>query len=215
MAEPDGTAGVDDSPDDSDALESAEKLEEDGDEADGDEADGDEAGGDEADGDEAGGDEADGDEADGDELAEDEQEGQPPRRRLVSELLEGQESVEGSARADLQLVAPPVHPEVGDTGQPIYQLDLSSDEPEGTLLEPDPSVLPPEPDYAAPATETSSEDGSVSEAGDVHAVLKQMIANRDRQVMAAERDGIGAYELAAGIDHFVASLIDAVRRSDD
>jgi len=129
--------------------------------------------------------------------------------------FEGEEALEEDARSDLQLVAPPLHVEVGDTGQSVYQLDLSSDEPEGTLLEPEPGAVPPEPDYVAEPT-VAPAPGVAVEAGaaDTHAVLKQMITHRDRQVMASERDGVGAYELAAGIDQFVTTLIEAVRRSD-
>ncbi len=183
MAEPEGTAGLDDSLDGSDALEGAEERKEYDDE--------------------------DGDEQVAEEAAE------PPRRRLVSELLEGEDALEEGARSDLQLVAPPLHVKVGDAGQPIYQLDLSSDEPEGMLLEPESSAVPPEPDYAAePMVGTAPGCGAEAATADAQAVLKQMIAHRDRQVMAAERDGIGAYELATGIDHFVATLIETVRRSD-
>ena len=140
---------------------------------------------------------ADGDEQVVEEVAE------PPRRRTVSELLEGQDALEEGDRSDLQLVAPPLHVEVGDAGQAIYQLDLSGGEPEGTLLVPESSGVAHELDHAAGAG-----------TGDAHAVLKQMIADRDRQVMSAERDGVSAYELAAGIDDFVATLIETVRRSD-
>ncbi len=195
MAEPEGTAGLDDSLKVADALEGAEDREEHAD-ADGDDRD------------------DDGDDREDDEEAEEAAE--PPRRRLVSELLEGEEALEEDARSDLQLVAPPLHVEVGDTGQSIYQLDLSSDEPEGTLLEPEPSAVPPDPDYVADALMAGTGPGGAVEAGaaDTHAVLKQMITHRDRQVMASERDGVGAYELAAGIDQFVTTLIEAVRRSD-
>jgi hypothetical protein len=37
-----------------------------------------------------------------------------------------------------------------------------------------------------------------------------MVSQRDRRVMAAERDGIGAYELAAGVDDFVATILEVV-----
>ncbi len=197
MAEPEGTAGLDDSLKGSDALEGAEDHNKTSDVDDGDQ-------------DGAG---------DGDDREDDEQEAgevaEPPRRRLVSELLEGEDALEEDARSDLQLVAPPLHVEVGDTGQSIYQLDLSSDEPEGTLLEPEPRAGAIEPDCVAEAMVGTAPGGAV-EAGatDTHAVLKQMITHRDRQVMASERDGVGAYELAAGIDQFVATLIEAVRRSD-
>ncbi|MCH7826151.1 MAG: hypothetical protein IH849_15250 [Acidobacteria bacterium] len=189
MAEPEGTTGLDESLEGSDALEGAEEREEYDDDDDDDDDDGDE------------------------QVAEEVAE--PPRRRLVSELLEGEGVLEEGARSDLQVVAPPLHGEVGDTGQPIYQLDLSSGEPEGTLLEPESSAIPPEPDYAAEPM-VGAAPGSDAEAGtaDTQAVLKQMIADRDRQVMKAERDGINAYELAVGIDHFVATLIETVRRSD-
>lgn len=192
MAEPEGTAGLDDSLKVADALEGAEDREE---HADGDDRD------------------DDGNTREDDEEAEEAAE--PPRRRLVSELLEGEEALEEDARSDLQLVAPPLHVEVGDTGQSVYQLDLSSDEPEGTLLEPEPGAVPLEPDYVAEPT-VAPAPGVAVEAGaaDTHAVLKQMITHRDRQVMASERDGVGAYELAAGIDQFVTTLIEAVRRSD-
>ncbi len=183
MAEPEGTAGVEDSLEGSDALEGAAEREETDDD--------------------------DGDEQVAEEAPE------PPRRRLVSELLEGEDVLEEGVRSDLQLVAPPLHVEVGDPGQPIYQLDLSSDEPEGTLLEPESSAIPPEPDYAAePIGGIGPGCGAEAGTTDTHAILKQMIAHRDRQVMAAERDGIGAYELAAGIDHFIGTLIETVRGSD-
>lgn len=182
MAEPEGTAGLDDTLDGSETLEDED---------------------------------LDALDAEGEIDAEDgEEDAEPPRRRLVSELLEGQEDLAASARADLQLVAPPLHVEVGDSGQPIYQLDLSSDEPEGTLLEPDPPSVDAEQTGQAAAAAPAGDD-AVPLGGDAHAVIKQMISHRDRQVMAAERDGIGAYELAAGIDHFVATLIDTVRRSGD
>jgi len=32
--------------------------------------------------------------------------------------------------------------------------------------------------------------------------------------MGAERDGIGAYELAVGLDQFVEALLEAARRND-
>ena len=192
MAEPEGTAGLDDSFKVADALEGAEDREE--------HADGDDDG-------------DDGNDREDDEEAEEAAE--LPRRRLVSELLEGEEALEEDARSDLQLVAPPLHVEVGDTGQSIYQLDLSSDEPEGTLLEPDLGAVPLEPDHVAEPT-VAPAPGVAVEAGaaDTHAVLKQMITHRDRQVMAAERDGVDAYELATGIDQFVTTLIEAARRSD-
>jgi hypothetical protein len=41
-----------------------------------------------------------------------------------------------------------------------------------------------------------------------------MIMRRDRQIMAAERDGIGAYELAVGIDVFVRKVLEVARRED-
>ncbi len=141
---------------------------------------------------------------------------EPPRRRLVSELLEGEDALEEDDRSDLQLVATPLHVEAGEAGPSIYQLDLSSDEPEGTLLEPEASAPTHEStDYAAESM-AGTGPGRGAEAGtaDTQAVLKQMIADRDRQVMAAERDGIDAYELATGIDEFVATLIETVRRSD-
>ena len=194
MAEPEGTAGLDDSLKVADALEGAEDREEHAD-ADGDDRD------------------DDGDDREDDEEAEEAAE--PARRRRVSELLEGEEALEEDARSDLQLVAPPLHAEVGDTGQSIYQLDLSSDEPEGMLLKPEPGAVPLEPDYVAEPT-AGPAPGAAVEAGatDTHAVLKQMISHRDRHVMAAERDGVGAYELASGIDQFVTTLIEAVRRSE-
>jgi hypothetical protein len=42
-----------------------------------------------------------------------------------------------------------------------------------------------------------------------------MIAARERRVMAAERDGIGAYELAIELDQFVRSLVETLRRVGD
>ncbi len=151
---------------------------------------------------------------DGDEQVAEEA-AEPPRRRRVSELLEGQDALEEDARSDLQLVAAPLHPDVRDTGQHIYQLDISNGEPQGTLLEPESSAVPPAPDPAAePVVETATGSGAEAGTTDTETVLKQMIAHRDRQLMAAERDGIDAYELAAGIDEFIARLIETVRRSD-
>jgi hypothetical protein len=130
---------------------------------------------------------------------------EPPRRRLVAELLEGQDVVEESSRPDLQLVAPPLHLETIDAGQPIYQLDLSSEEPQGVMVGAEPSA----------AVSTDDRDqGRASSHGNAHAFVKQMIMRRDRQIMAAERDGIGAYELAVGIDVFVRKVLEVARRED-
>ena len=196
MAEPEGTAGLDDKKEDSDVLDNVEErqeLEETDQLEESDQLEASDESQDDEDGD-----------GDDDEVAP------PPRRRLVSELLEGQEAIEEAARADLQLVAAPIHAAPGESGQGIYQLDLSSDEPEGKIVEPEPV----DPAESAEAAAASSVPGLDADGADVHATVKQLITHRDRQVMAAERDGIGAYELAAGIDHFVASLIDMIRRSN-
>jgi hypothetical protein len=136
----------------------------------------------------------------------------PPRRRLVAELLEGQEHIVESTKAGLQLVAPPLHIEPVDTGQPVYQLDLSSDEPTAMLVEPEP-VPRTEPAAApahAPAQEAPRPARTKIPTDSVHAALRHMVSQRDRRVMAAERDGIDAYELAAGIDDFVATILEVV-----
>jgi len=142
---------------------------------------------------------------------------EPPRRRLVAELLDGQDEVADGVKSGLQLVAPPIHIETIDAGQPVYQLDLSSDEPEGRILEPE---VDPNAEVAAmaaavvaadPVTAAAGLSGTTLE-GHAHAAVKQLVANRDRQVMAAERDGLGAYELAAEIDGFVAEILKAVRQ---
>jgi hypothetical protein len=133
---------------------------------------------------------------------------EPPRRRLVAELLEGQETLEGTARPGLQIVAPPLHLETIDAGQPIYQLDLSSDEPEAVLVEPERPAPGPDGEDA-PAGDPSDPSGAVPAAG--REAVKKMIIQRDRQVMAAERDGVGAYELAVGLDAFVDKILQASR----
>lgn len=130
---------------------------------------------------------------------------EPPRRRLVSELLEGQDVLEESSRPGLQLVAPPLHLETIDAGQPIYQLDLSSEEPQGIIVE---------PERPAAVAEDDPYDDSVLEGAAARDIVKNMIMQRDRHVMAAERDGIGAYELATGLDRFVDKLIQIARRGD-
>jgi len=126
-----------------------------------------------------------------------------PRRRLVAELLEGEAAVDGEPLLDLQVVAPPLHLEAIDAGQPIYQLDLSSDEPQGEIIEPEP--VPGASDVFSPAP---------ADVG-AHEAVKQMIVQRDRQLMGAERDGISAYELAVGLDQFVEALLEAARRADN
>ena len=128
---------------------------------------------------------------------------EPPRRRLVAELLAGQEDIEESVRRDPQKAE--LHFETVDEGQPIYQLDLSSEEPQGTLVEP---TRRPELDADAPI-----DHHSAIAAGAVHNAVKQLVMQRDRQVMAAERDGVGAYELAVDLDTFVERVVDAVRRA--
>jgi hypothetical protein len=138
---------------------------------------------------------------------------EPPRRRLVAELLEGQEVIDEASRADLQLVAPPLHLETIDAGQPIYQLDLSSDEPQGEIIEPEaaPGAADTghaEAPYGADSLPLIPADADAREA------VRQMIVQRDRQVMAAERDGIGAYDLAVGVDPFVEALLEAARRDE-
>lgn len=136
---------------------------------------------------------------------------EPPRRRLVAELLEGEEYLDELPDPDAQLIAPPLHVESGDSGQPIYQLDLSSDEPQGVIVAPElfetgelvAVGLPQEDPYQA--------------AGPTHSgayqAVKQLIVDRERRVMAAERDGIGAYDLAVELDDFVYALVDALRRA--
>lgn len=128
---------------------------------------------------------------------------EPPRRRLVSELLEGQEALEDTSRPGLQLVAPPLHLETIDAGQPIYQLDLSSEEPQGVMVE---------PERPAPVADEDPYDSSALDGADASDIIKNMIMQRDRQVMAAERDGIGAYEIASGVDAFVRKILEIARR---
>lgn len=130
---------------------------------------------------------------------------EPPRRRLVSELLEGQEVLEESSRSGLQLVAPPLHFETIDAGQPIYQLDLSSEEPQGTIVEPE---RPARPHEDAPVAAPGGQAWPVD--GDAREIVKHMVKLRDRQIMAAERDGIAAYELATDVDTFVGKIIEVV-----
>lgn len=138
---------------------------------------------------------------------------EPPRRRLVAELLEGQDIVEEPAASGVQLVAPPLHLEPVDAGQPIYQLDLSSEEPQGILVEPEPYAFPRDSFLDEAASVAAQGAMSGGEKGALQ-LIKQMIVHRDRRVMAAERDGIGAYELAVGLDEFVRALVDAIRRVD-
>lgn len=128
-----------------------------------------------------------------------------PRRRLVAELLAGQEDVEESVRRDA--VKTQLHLETIDAGQPIYQLDLSSEEPQGTMVE-STRTADAEFDEEPPATHQSA-----IAAAAMHNAVKQLVMQRDRQVMAAERDGVGAYELAVDLDVYVERIVDAVRRS--
>lgn len=130
---------------------------------------------------------------------------EPPRRRLVAELLEGQEVVAETSRPGLQLVAPPLHLETIDAGQPIYQLDLSSDEPEAVLVERERAAASRDDD--APTNAAGASDPAAP--GSVRDIVKKLIMQRDRYVMAAERDGIGAYELAVGLDAFVDKVLEA------
>lgn len=185
MAEPDETAGIDATEEGQTPIvvDAAQDVEDELDEAEG------------------------SDEAVGSDEADDIPEA--PRRRLVAELLEGQEAIDGESGRDLQLVAPPLHPEAIDAGQPIYQLDLSSDEPRGEIIEPEPA---PGATDATPAV--SGAFSPIPADAGAHEAVKQMIVQRDRQVMGAERDGIGAYELAVGLDQFVEALLAAARRSD-
>lgn len=132
---------------------------------------------------------------------------EPPRRRLVAELLEGQEALQEGTRPGLQIVAPPLHLETIDAGQPIYQLDLSGDEPRAVLVDPDGREVEPAEDDL-PATDAG---GVAAGAGGCREAIKRLIMQRDRQVMAAERDGVGAYELAVGLDSFVDKIVQAVR----
>ncbi len=140
---------------------------------------------------------------------------EPPRRRLVAELLEGQEVLDEAA-SSAQLVAPPIHLETIDAGQPIYQLDLSSEEPRGVIVAPETggaaggAAVAPVPMVSEIHDEVSGITGDR-----VFDALKQMIVDRERRVMAAERDGIEAYELAIELDQFVRSLIEAMRREAD
>ena len=95
----------------------------------------------------------------------------------------------------------------------MYQLDLSGGEPEGTLLEPEGG------DVAAVTVSGGSPAGAatpepVTTAADAQSAVRELIAQRDRRVMAAERDGVSAYELAAGIDRFVDAVIKSVRHYD-
>lgn len=136
-----------------------------------------------------------------------------PRRRLVAELLEGQDAIDGEPRLDLQLVAPPLHLETIDAGQPIYQLDLSSDKPLGEIIEPEPAPGAIDAGHAAAPDASHAFSPVPADAGAREAV-KHMIVQRDRQLMGAERDGIGAYELAVGLDQFVEALLEAARRAD-
>jgi len=146
---------------------------------------------------------------------EKEAEAEPPRRRLVAELLEGQEILDEASRGDLQLVAPPLRPQTIDAGQPIYQLDLSSEEPQGELIEPDPVAVGVDPSPAAAQPASALDAVAAIPAGaTAHDAVKQLMVQRDREVMAAERDGIGAYELAVGLDAFVEALVQAARRGD-
>jgi len=136
---------------------------------------------------------------------------EPPRRRLVSELLEGQEVVDESNQPGLQLVAPPLHLETIDAGQPIYQLDLSSDEPQGVLVEPERPAVSQRDEGVA--RRSASPSGPLE--GGAREILKRMVMLRDRQVMAAERDGIGAYEIAMGVDAFVQKIFELAHADDD
>lgn len=129
---------------------------------------------------------------------------EPPRRRLVAELLAGQEDVEESVRRDA--LKAELHPETIDAGQPVYQLDLSSEEPRGTLVE---STRPRE---AEPDAEPVDHHSAISAAA-AHNAVKHLVMQRDRQVMAAERDGVDAYELAVDLDAYVERVIDTVRRA--
>ena len=148
-------------------------------------------------------------------VAEGEGEGadaEPPRRRLVSELLEGEDEL-GEAAADLQLVATPIHAEPVESGQAVYQLDLSGGEPEGTLLEPEGGdVAAATASAGLPAGAATPEP--VTSAADAQSAVRELIAQRDRLVMAAERDGVSAYELASDIDRFVEAVIKSVRHYD-
>ncbi len=152
----------------------------------------------------------------GDEEADDETKApEPPRRRLVAELLEGQDFVDESPTAGSQLVAPPLHLQTVDEGQPIYQLDLSSEEPQGVIVTPEPyetrrksAIAGDRRTYSDPYHSAAGVDLDALQA------IKQMIVHRERRVMAAERDGIGAYQLAIELEGFVRALLDAVRRAD-
>jgi len=138
---------------------------------------------------------------------DEETEPEPPRRRLVAELLEGDEDIEDLPTPDAQLVAPPLHVEPVDAGQPIYQLDLSSDEPQGVIVA---------PETFEGAEQVLAQGDAYQPAGAAHGgahqAVRQLIVDRERRVMAAERDGIGAYDLAVELDDFVYALIDALRR---
>ncbi len=101
---------------------------------------------------------------------------EPPRRRLVSELLEGEDEL-GQAPADLQLVATPIHAEDIESG--VYQLDLSGGEPEGTLLEPEGGDSAAVPASAGlPGGAATPEP--VTTAADAQSAVRELIAQRDR-----------------------------------
>ena len=140
-------------------------------------------------------------------VAEDEgaDDAEAPRRRLVSELLEGQEELDEAA-PDLQLVATPIHVEPVESGQAVYQLDLSGGEPEGTLIAPEVGDV-----AAVTAPGGAATPEPITTAADAHSAVRELIAQRDLLVMAAERDGVSAYELAAEIDQFVDVVITSVR----
>lgn len=138
---------------------------------------------------------------------------EPPRRRRVAELLEGEDSIQELPDTGAQLVAPPFHVESVDAGQPIYQLDLSADEPQGVIVAPEPAgdsggIA----SVAVPVDNVDPYGAAVPVHSGAHEAVKGMIVDRERRVMAAERDGIGAYDLAVELDDFVHNLVDALRR---
>ena len=92
------------------------------------------------------------------------------------------------------------------------QLDLSSDEPQGEMIEPEPAPGAIDTEHTA-APDAADALSSIPADVGAREALKQMIVQRDRQVMSAERDGIGAYELAVGVDQFVEALLEAARRA--
>lgn len=133
---------------------------------------------------------------------------EPVRRRLVSELLEGQDEIVESLAG---VVVDRIQVEAVDAGGAIYQLDLDGSEPQGKLVEPE---RPPEA-AAALLAEATQELSQPADAADACEAFTHLIHERDLLIMRAERDGIGAYELATGVGEFVDILLATVHRYDD